>query len=160
MNNTTRRMPVILKNTKIIFAPNFSGIAKSVYDRDGVRKFSVIVNDDAVLARLQDEGWNVKHTKPDEDGNFVYFIDLFVSYRVKPPVIRMGVGKRLVELDETTVAQLDRAQIIDVNVAFTGSRWEKPNGDSGIKAYLDEALFVIAEPVFSSMYDEYESDIF
>lgn len=158
--NNTRRTPVILKNTKIIFAPNFSGIARSAYDRDGVRKFSVIVNDDAVLARLQDEGWNIKHTNPDEDGNYVYFIDLFVSYRIKPPVIKMGVGKRLVALDETTIAQLDRAQIIDVNVAFTGSRWERPNGDFGIKAYLDEALFVIAEPVFSSMYADYESDIF
>jgi hypothetical protein len=133
---------VTLENVRIIFK-NFSG-KEDKFNRQGHRNFAAILPQE-VGEQMRRDGWNIKYTKPREEGDEPQpYLQVSVSFRHRPPRIVMlnGRGGRT-NLDEEAVGSLDFAYIKKADLIINPSEWVF-NGDTGIKAYL-HALYVTIE---------------
>lgn len=175
-----RNKRIVINHAKLQWRPNFSGNPDQNFSpEDHSRNFTVIVEDgnadmeygyagDMRPLSIEDliaDGWNVKWTKPDDEGNQTAYIPVTVSYKkIEPKIIKaIGTPDHKVRVREDTVSDLDDEIIIDIDIlTINGSRWENVNG-SGTKAYLTNMFVTVEDDPFMRTYgaglnDSFEED--
>ncbi len=149
---------LVIENAHILFR-NFSG-AEGKFNRAGDRNFCVVIENEKQAMDLMEDGWSVKTLKPREEGDQPrYYIPVTVRYDNFPPKVFMVTRKAKVLLNESTVGNLDYAELTNVDLTVTGSHWEV-NGNSGTKAYLKDMYATIEEDVLAEKYahEEYPTE--
>lgn len=146
-----------IENAKIIFR-NFKG-AEKTFNPEGKRNFCVVIDDLDFAEKLQNDGWNVKYLQPrdgDDTQEPTAYIQCEVSFKNRPPLIKLITRKNQTLLDESTIDMLDYADIKNVDLILSPYNWEV-NGKSGVKGYVKTMYVVIEEDEFASKY-EVDSD--
>jgi hypothetical protein len=132
---------VTIMDAKIVNR-NFAGKADT-YNPEGRRNFGVLLDETTAREMLRD-GWNVKYFKVREEGDEAQaFIQVGVSFKIRPPRVVMITSKGRTDLDEDAIGMLDYADIKSVDLIFTPYEWEVGE-KTGIKAYL-KSLYVTIE---------------
>ena len=142
---------LIVENGRIIYR-NFSGVGTQ-FNREADRNFCVFIDNPETANELKEQGWNVKIRKPrDPEDEVSHYIKVNVSYRFREPKIIRHIGNYAQEMHEDNIKEIDQDDILYCDMVINPSRWERPNGDWGLSAYLQE-LHVIDQPdYFSSKY--------
>ena len=142
---------IVMENAKIIFR-NFSG-KPSRFNKEGDRNFCVVIEDNALIEKLRNDGWNVKATRPrDPDDDPTFYIPVTVKYDNIPPKIYMITSHNKNLLNEETVGTLDYAEIKNIDIIISPYQWEV-NDKFGIKAYCKTMYVTIEEDVFADKYN-------
>lgn len=143
--------PITLEDVRILFR-NFSGLPGR-FNAAGNRNFNVAIDEKTAAAMLQD-GWNIKYLQPREEGDPIQAIlEVRVHYseRGAPPRIVMITSRGKTNLDESMVALLDWADIVNVDLIIRPYEWEV-SGRTGIKAYLKSLYVTIREDDLEKKY--------
>ena len=87
-----------------------------------------------------------------------WFIKVEASYRARPPrvICIPSITKNRTYLTEATIASLDYAEILNVDLTINPYPWEV-NGKSGVKAYLGTMYVTIQEDPLDAKYTDEES---
>ena len=126
---------VTFQNVQILFR-NFAG-KEGQYNREGDRNFAMIIDDPKVAHQMIEDMWNVKHLRPRDEGDEPKpYIQVAVSYKIRPPRVHLISGGYQVALGEKELEILDWVDIENVDLIINPSPWGPINGKSGIKAYL------------------------
>ena len=142
---------LVMENVRIMFK-NFSG-KEDRFNRAGDRNFCVLIEEWDEASRLANLGWNIKQLKPlEEGGDPRFYLQVAVSYKNIEPNIYMVTNKSKVRLSESTVGNLDSADIKNVDLIISPYNWEV-NGKSGVKAYCKTMYVTIDEDVFAGKYN-------
>lgn len=142
---------ISIENARICFR-NFSGKAGR-YNPEGRRNFCVLIDDD-LANRLIEDGWNVRHLMPKDEGEKPQaYLQVSVSFNNFPPkaVLVTSGGKTM--LDEESINILDWAEISNVDLIVRPYNWEV-NGKKGIKGYLKAIYVTIVEDEFENKYKD------
>lgn len=138
----TTREQITIEGARILFR-NFSG-KEGEYNREGDRNF-VLLLDDGVAQELANEGWNIKHLKPREEGDEPQpYVQVTVSYKGRPPRVVLITSRGRTNLDEDTIEVLDWCDIQHVDLMLNPYHWTVKD-KSGIKAYLHAIYVTIVE---------------
>lgn len=141
---------ISFEGCRIIFR-NFTG-KQTQFNPAGKRNFCVIIDDEQIAAKLMDDGWNIKQRPPrDEDDKPLNYLPVAVSYENIPPKIWMITSNGRTLLDETTVGQLDFAEIVNIDLIVRPYNWEV-SGKTGVKAYVKAMYVTIEEDEFAAKY--------
>jgi len=148
-----------IPNAKFIFYTNFKGAA-GPYNNEGERNFNVILEGDALQQAL-DYGMNVKTTKPRDGYEPVSYIKVNIGYKYRAPIAMLINSQVKRNLTEQTIGLLDDYEYSNVDIVIRPNRWRRPNGETGVNAYL-QAIYatVVEDPFVSKYYDipEIESE--
>lgn len=148
-----------IPNAKFIFYTNFKGAA-GPYNNEGERNFNVILEGDALKQAL-DYGMNVKTTKPRDGFEPVSYIKVNIGYKYRAPIAMLINSQVKRSLTEQTIGLLDDYEYTNVDIVIRPNRWRRPNGETGVNAYL-QAIYatVVEDPFVSKYYDipEIESE--
>jgi len=134
---------VVFEDARILWR-NFAGEEKT-FNAAGARNFNLVL-DDETAERMLKEGWNVKKTKPKEEGvEPINVLKVSVNFksRNKPRLIMISSRGRTT-LDESTAEMLDYAEIDKVDLIIRPYDW-LVNGNTGRKAYLKSIYVTIHE---------------
>lgn len=143
-----------LENARIFFK-DFSAEGRFA---NGKRTFCVEIPEDLV-EQLQRDGWNLKSRESRVDPDAVtWFIKVEASYRARPPrvICIPSITKNRTYLTEATIASLDYAEILNVDLTINPYPWEV-NGKSGVKAYLGTMYVTIQEDPLDAKYTDEEA---
>ncbi len=134
-----------LEGVAVIFK-NFRG-EKGTYNEEGVRTFSVVIEDLEQATDLIIQGWALKPLK-NEDGEVeAYHLPVKVNYasRQPPRIYKISmVNNAQLPLDDKTIDMLDYLPIDYVDLIVNPYSWEV-RGETGIKAYCQTMYVVIEE---------------
>lgn len=133
-----------------IFGTNFRGLEKD-NNPEGKRNFCLYIPEEMV-EQLKADGWNVKRRKTEAEEPY---IPVEVKYGDYPPKIYKVTSKNKTLLDEETVGDLDKDEIINVDAWITPYHWTV-GGKSGIKAYVDKMWVTIEEDDLEKKYAHYD----
>lgn len=140
---------VVMENVRIVFR-NFAG-KEGMYNREGDRSFSVLLDDDVANAMAED-GWNVKWLNPREEGDPPQaYLTVAVNYKGRPPRVVMVTSRGRTPLDESEIEVLDWVDIANVDLIVRPYEWAV-NGKTGIKAYLKSIFVTIHEDALELKY--------
>lgn len=148
---------IIIEGAKLLRGDfkNFSG-RETKFNRGGNRNFCVRIEDPEQAKALSEDGWNVKCLEPrDENEDPKYYIPVAVRFDNIPPKVYMVTRRVKTKLDEESIGELDTAELKNVDLVISPSRWEV-NGKTGIKAYLKTMYATIEEDEFADKYAEQE----
>lgn len=127
---------ILLDNAAIDFR-NFSG-APDDFNRNGERKFTVLIYDEEIANALINEGANVKWKEAKER----WELEVKVSYKFFEPAVYLVSGRTRKKLNENNIGMLDRIDIEDVSMDITlGKEWSVA-GKTARTAYLDKIKVV------------------
>ena len=132
--------------TKMLLFRNFSckdGQYKSAYPN-----FNVVVTE-SMANKLMDEGFSVR-TYEDRDGNTMYRLKVNVRFDNFPPKVYKVLDRKKLRLDEMTISDLDRDEIVKLDMTVSRS--------SGGATYLNTGYFTIDEDEIDRLYDFDEDD--
>lgn len=124
---------------------------------NGKRTFCVEIPE-YLVEQLQRDGWNLKRRESRQDPDAVtWFIKVEASYRARPPrvICIPSITKNRTYLTEATIASLDYAEILNVDLTINPYPWEV-NGKSGVKAYLGTMYVTIQEDPLDAKYTDEE----
>jgi hypothetical protein len=140
---------VMLEDAKLIFR-NFAG-KEDQYNKEGNKNFAVLL-DDATAEMLLNDGWNVKYLKAREEGDEPQpYLPVGVRFDIMPPTIVMITSSGRARLDDDSVAVLDWANILTVDLIVRAYTWAV--GDkSGTKGYLKSMYVTIEEDELEKKY--------
>jgi hypothetical protein len=136
-----------------IFFRNFAGKIET-FNPNGYRQFCVSLDgqDPGLIEQMQRDGWNIKFSKVREEGDEPRpYLQVKVSYKVKPPTVIMITSKGRTALDESMIEVLDWVDLGNVDLIVQPSRWSM-NGNTGIKGYLKAIYVTIEENRFDRKY--------
>lgn len=123
-----------IDDARIIYR-NFAGRGDK-YNREGDRKFAVVIPDEEMADELTNLGWNVKIKPPREDGDTPFmFLPVKVKFNDRGPNVYLKTGNVQNKLDEESVGLLDNIDIIGVDLDIRPFDWDV-NGKQGRTAYL------------------------
>ena len=105
--------------------------------------FNAVVTEE-MAHKLMDEGFSVKEYE-DRDGNVMYKIKINCRFDNIPPKIYKVCGKKKIRLDEETIKDLDKDEIVRVDMTLSRS--------SGGATYLNTGYFTIEEDEIDKLYD-------
>lgn len=145
------------ENRRILYR-NFAGQPDQFNPQGGKRTFSVVLEEDEGKA-MEADGWNVKFPPPREEGDVpIGTLKVNVKYggRGRPPRVMLVTKRNKTQLDETTVASLDWADITNVDLTVRPYHWEV-GGKTGISAYLVTAWVTINEDPLDAKYADVPS---
>lgn len=147
---TDKRMsPVILEDVTIMFK-NFSGRAGQ-YNREGDRNFVAVLPED-IATQMMEDGWNVRHLDPKEEGDSpLYYISVAVRFNNYPPRVVMITSRGKTNIGEGEINLLDLAMIESADLIIRPYEWEV-NGKRGVKAYLKSLYVTIQEDELEQKY--------
>lgn len=145
----------IFENYRMVYR-NFSGRIDE-YNERGDRSFSIVIDDPKLADELEAEGWRIKRRPPrDEDSNEFITLKVFVKYEVRPPKIYIVAPNNVRTLmDESTVGEIDAAEILDMKLAVVPYRG-KNSRDGRFTAYC-KTLYVWVEG--DEFEDEFNFDV-
>lgn len=153
---------VLLEGVRLVFR-NFAG-KEGKYNREGDRNFGVIIPDQQVAEAMLRDGWNVKYLKPrenDDEGEETDeptetpWLSVKVGYgKGRPPQIYLVTqgGRKRTLLDESTVSELDWADITDTDLIVRPYNYDV-NGRQGISAYVQSMYVSIEEDPLRAKYE-------
>ena len=146
-----------IPNARFIFYTNFKGAA-GPYNNEGERNFNVILEGEALEQALE-YGMNVKTTKAREGYEPVSYIKVNIGYKYRAPIAMLINSHVRRNLTEQTIGLLDDYEYDNVDIVIRPNRWRRPNGDTGVNAYL-QAIYatVVEDPFVSKYYDIPEAD--
>lgn len=158
---------LIVENATMYYYPNlsakdFGGTPADNDDQaDKLRSFKIFVDDPAMAEQLNEEGWSISATKPDEDGNVCHLLKCKVSYRFFDPKIVMHCGSTAINRSKETVAEVDQDDILNesIDLIIKPSPYKTPAGKEGISAYVKEMHYMVNSNPFDSKYIQEELDI-
>lgn len=140
-----------IEDARFIFQPNFEGRdTKFKKGKDAVRSFNILIPLD-LLDRVQEEGWNLKwskpgptHPNPDEHVPEPYLeVEVGMGDYRPAQVVLMQDG-RPTALNENTVGLVDSTEFSSFDVILRPYQWTMDsNGTSGVKAYLKKFVGVV-----------------
>jgi len=140
---------ILLEDRTIIFR-NFSG-KETQFNREGDRNFAVLLEED-LAKTLADNGWNVKVLKArEEDDEPQPYLQVSVSFKGRPPTIKLLTSHGRTDIDEETIQTLDMVDIEKCDMILNPYEWSV-NGKSGIKAYLQTLYVFVREDALSRKY--------
>lgn len=143
---------IVCENARIGFK-NFSG-KEGQYNPAGKRNFCLFLDDEKLVKKLMDDGWNIRFLKPrDEDEKPAAYLQVSVSYNNYPPKVVMITSRGKTSIAEDEINMLDWAEIKNVDVIIRPYNWSV-NGKSGVKAYLKAMYVTIEEDEFESKYED------
>lgn len=146
-----------IPNAKFIFRTNFKGIA-GPYNNEGERNFNVILEGEALEQALS-YGMNVKTTKPRDGYDQVSYIKVNIGYKYRAPHVELINSHAKRVLTEQNIGLIDDFEYENVDIVLRPNRWRRPNGDSGVNAYLQSMYATVVEdPFVSKYYDIPESN--
>jgi len=141
---------IIIKDARIGFR-NFTG-KEGQFNPPGRRNFCVFL-DHAFGQELEREGWNIKWTKPREEGDEeTPYMQVSVSFDNIPPRVVLVTSNGKTPLTPETISMLDYAEIQKVDLSIRPYNWQV-GGKSGVKAYVKSMFVTVVE-------DEFESDYY
>ena len=111
---------VEMDDATIIFR-NFRGEG-STFNREGDRNFAVVIPEELADVLKNDinrdgVGWNVKIRAPKSpDQDPYYYLPVKVKFNDYGPIIKLIVNGRQVDINQDTVGQLDRIDILRVDL--------------------------------------------
>lgn len=141
---------VIIKGARLLFR-NFAGLPTRFNKEGGKRTFNVVLPTD-LAEQMAEDGWKIRYLDPrDPEDLPTPILEVAVNFgSFKPPrVVKISGGKKEL-LDESTIRELDYAEIERADVSIRPYNWSV-NGNSGIKAYLKSLYVTLYE-------DELEED--
>lgn len=131
---------------------NFSGV-EGPYNEAGVRSFCLVLEPEEAQA-MEQQGWNIKSRAARDEGDpDVFYVNVAVSYRNRPPRIVLITKRGRTTLPEDLIGMLDWANVEYVDCIINPYSWAK-GGGSGIKAYLKSIYVIIAEDELERKYNE------
>lgn len=138
---------IYLRDQQIIF-PNFGGRA-SRYNAEGVRTFSVLIEDLELAQSLADDGWNIKPLfDKDEESErpSAYHLPVRINMDSRRPpriykITEEPKSKTLLAPENLFI--LDSLPIESADMELNPYYWDV-QGNTGIKAYCN-ALYVVIE---------------
>ena len=139
-----------ISNAKFIFYTNFKGAA-GPYNNEGERNFNVIL-EGAALEQALAYGMNVKTTKPRDGYEPVSYIKVNIGYKYRAPIAMLINSHVKRSLNEQTIGLLDDYEYENVDIVIRPNRWRRPNGDSGVNAYLQAIYATVVEDPFATKY--------
>lgn len=167
-----RQKKIIIENTRIIFRPNFSGDDSLNYSPgDTSRNFNIVLDEtnpkakygtcasDMKPLKIEDlvaDGWNIKWTKPDDDGNETPFVNVTASYKKRGPnIIKSIGGTTKIKVGEDDIGDLDSDFIENIDyITINAYEWEPGR----IKAYLKDMFITVEDDPFMRRYGDDLSD--
>lgn len=142
---------LVIRDAKLFFR-NFEG-REQQFNAKGDRNFGVFIDPD-IAKQLLADGWNIKTTKEDEDGNpGKPFLKVKVRYGEYPPNVILVTSNNKTKLDEEDVKLIDRMDIDRADLIITPYSYNF-NGRSGVSAYLKTGYFVQALDEFADLYGD------
>lgn len=140
-----------IEGAKIIFR-NFSGAPTKFNAAGGKRSFSLLLDDEKFVKKIQKDGWEPKPLKPRDDSDEPHWhLPVTVRFDRYPPKVVMVKGRSKTQLSEDTVGMLDWANIENVDVAVIPYHYTHP-ARSGVSAYLKTMYVTIEEDEFEAKY--------
>jgi hypothetical protein len=140
-----------MENVKLIYK-NFTG-REGRYNKVGERSFSVLLPYDVAEAMAQD-GYNVKFPVNTEDRDLLPHLQVKLNFDSQvPPMIWQITSRGRTRLTEDTVAVLDMADIINVDLVLNPYYWSI-QGNEGWACYLKSIYVTIEEDALERKYAE------
>ena len=125
-----------------IIYKNFSGEPTQVNPAGGKRTFGLVVTQE-VADRLVEQGWNVKHKPPREEGDDeLFYTEIVVNMdSMYPPKLNLvtvyGNKEAMIPLTADNVGELDRNILKDVDLVIHPYSHGRSNAaGSTVKGYL------------------------
>lgn len=142
---------VLVDDARIIYK-NFAGKGDK-FNREGDRKFSLLITSQEVADAFIDQGYNVKIKAPrDEDDTPFMYLEVKVKFNNRGPVAYLKSGSNVRMLDEDTIEILDNIAIDSVDMDIRPYDWEA-NGKTGRAAYLQSIH--VTQKIFDRFADRY-----
>lgn len=153
MSTVAKYIDTATLNDVAIRFRNFSG-NPGQYNAAGQRNFCVLLPDD-VAAAMAEDGWNIKHLKPRDEGDSPQpYIKVKVNFNgPRPPKIYMINSKGRLQLTEDMVDILDWADFAKVDLILSPYKYDV-NGNQGVTAYLQTIFVTIKEDELELRYAE------
>lgn len=148
--------PVLIEDAELIYR-NFSG-REGPYNLPGSRNFCVVL-DPVIADQLVADGWNVRLTKVQEEGDDGRpYLPVQIGYKIRPPRVVLITSRGRTTLDESMIEILDWVDIRTADLIANPSHWDV-GGKSGIKAYLKTLFVTIEEDYLEQKYGITASDM-
>lgn len=143
---------LVIENATILFS-NFSGRPTKFQKQEGMRSFTVAIDDPDMASALSEIGWNIRILRPrTEEEQIRHVLDISINYNFwKKPEVNLICGNVMTRLDEEDLGQLDGAAIQNVDLVIRPRLWDD-DGQTRIKAYLQEMYVTIEQNRFASKY--------
>lgn len=137
---------------------NFSGAATK-FNREGDRKFAVVIENEDLKDELVKAGWNIRIKAPrDEDDTPLMYLPVKVKFTDRGPSIYLKTGNAINRLGEDSIGCLDNIYILSVDLDIRPYDWEV-NGKTGRTAYLQSIHVTQEVDRFAERYaDEFDDD--